>query len=230
MRQFSLMTASAQERGPSLIMRRRVLLLSPIVVIGAGHVTARACGSSDGHWRWIPVILVLWLCMSAFSWLLTDWSERQQWYRPSQGALRWRVLAMLVGLIPLPLLLIHGKLLSSPYIWIPWLIFGVINPFVEETYWRGALSVGTSQWPAWLSVVYTSAVFAFSHPLVLGVFSLANRSPEVIVSTFVMGVVWAVVYRKTRSLRWPIASHLLVDLLNVSVPAFLNMYVPGQRS
>lgn len=209
--------------------RRRMLLLSPLLVIGAGHLAARAFGPNDGHWRWIPVIVVLWLTMSSCSFLLTDPAERGLWFRPSVGSRGWRVLALLVGLIPLPLLLMHGKLMASPYIWIPAMIFCLINPFVEEMYWRGALTSATSSWPAWLSVLYSSAVFALSHPLVLGVFSIANRTPEVTASTFVMGVVWAVVYRKTRSLRWPVFSHFLVDAFNLSIATFLNLYLPGRR-
>jgi membrane protease YdiL (CAAX protease family) len=39
----------------------------------------------------------------------------------------------------------------------------------------------------------------------------------------VVGVVWALVYRRTRSLRWPIFGHLLQDLFAPPVPVFLNL-------
>jgi membrane protease YdiL (CAAX protease family) len=41
-----------------------------------------------------------------------------------------------------------------------------------------------------------------------------------------MGLVWALVYRKTHSLRWTVFGHFLTDLLNLSVLAFLNIVVP----
>jgi uncharacterized protein len=56
--------------------------------------------------------------------------------------------------------------------------------------------------------------------------SIGVASTEVLVSTFVMGAIWAVVYLRTRSLRWCVASHVLVDLLSLSVPVFMNQFVP----
>jgi membrane protease YdiL (CAAX protease family) len=35
-----------------------------------------------------------------------------------------------------------------------------------------------------------------------------------------------VVYRRTRSLRWTIIAHMLTDLLNLSILAFMNIVVP----
>jgi len=75
-------------------------------------------------------------------------------------------------------------------------------------------------------VLYSSFFFATNHPLTVGVHSIANRHPAVLISTFVMGLVWAVVYHKTQSLRWTIFGHFLTDLLNLSIPAFLNIVVP----
>lgn len=108
----------------------------------------------------------------------------------------------------------------------PWIVFGIVNSFVEETYWRGSVLSAAASWPRWLAVLYVSTVFALSHPLVLGVFSHANRTVEVTISTFVMGIVWPVVFLKTGSLRWPVFSHFLVDMLALSVATFLNVFVP----
>jgi membrane protease YdiL (CAAX protease family) len=35
-------------------------------------------------------------------------------------------------------------------------------------------------------------------------------------------MIWSIVYLKTHSLRWPILSHCVADLLSVSVIVFLN--------
>jgi len=45
-------------------------------------------------------------------------------------------------------------------------------------------------------------------------------------SLVVMGAAWAVLYRKTGTLRWAVASHFMVDLFNLSVPVFQNLYIP----
>jgi uncharacterized protein len=75
-------------------------------------------------------------------------------------------------------------------------------------------------------VLYSTVFFAINHPLTIGVYSIANRHPAVLISTIIMGLAWAVVYRRTRSLRWPIIAHMLTDLLNLSVLAFMNIVVP----
>jgi hypothetical protein len=50
------------------------------------------------------------------------------------------------------------------------------------------------------------------------------REPVVLGSTFVMGVCWALAYRRTGSLRWAVAGHVLVDLFNLSVASFLDLH------
>ena len=42
-----------------------------------------------------------------------------------------------------------------------------------------------------------------------------------------MGLVWAGIYHKTGSLRYPILAHVMVDLLALSVPAFLDLWEKG---
>jgi len=38
---------------------------------------------------------------------------------------------------------------------------------------------------------------------------------------------WVAVMLETQSLRWPIASHFVVDLLSMSVVVFMNQALPG---
>ncbi|MBL8076715.1 MAG: CPBP family intramembrane metalloprotease [Anaerolineales bacterium] len=149
-----------------------------------------------------------------------------RWLRPPRGAWGWSALAILVGLIPLQLFLQNWKLFDSFDLVLLSLLLIVINPFLEEGYWRGLLLDQMQAWPGWLSVVYSSFFFAIDHPLTFGVFSIANRHPVTFISTFIMGVVWAIAYKKTGSLRWLIVGHLLVDIFNLSVLAILNVFVP----
>lgn len=211
---------------PTIRSRQTVILLSPFVVIALAHVTARVTGIWLGVWAWVPVILVFW---TTIGWLIA-WSggreSARRWLSRPRGGWGWFVLALVVGLIPAFIFVQNWRLLSPIWIWLPWLLFAFINPWLEEGYWRGLLLDTSAAWPGWLSVSYTSALFAVSHPLMLGVHSLGNRSVEVVISTFIMGVCWALIYRRTGSLRWPVLSHILVDLLNLSVVVFLNLYVP----
>jgi len=104
--------------------------------------------------------------------------------------------------------------------------FAVINPFMEEAFWRGLVLDKTAHWPTWLRVVYTSAMFAASHPAIWGVHSRANRTPEVVLSTFTMGVAWSISAIYTKSLWWSVLAHFIVDLANMAVFTFLNYYDP----
>ncbi|MFC4663744.1 MULTISPECIES: CPBP family glutamic-type intramembrane protease [Oceanobacillus] len=46
------------------------------------------------------------------------------------------------------------------------------------------------------------------------------------ISLSLLGIVWSIIYFKTGSLRWAIFSHFLVNLGIMTVPVFLNVYVP----
>jgi membrane protease YdiL (CAAX protease family) len=54
---------------------------------------------------------------------------------------------------------------------------------------------------------------------------MMNRM-QLVARWFLLGLVWAAVYRKTHSLRWTIIAHLLADLPNPSILVFLNIVVP----
>lgn len=150
----------------------------------------------------------------------------RRWLRTPAGGARSAAIALAVGLIPLPILVTNFGLLDSVPLVLLWLAFAALNPLLEEGYWRGLLLDRTSRWPAWVAIGASSALFALNHPLSYGVFSLANAHPATLVSTFIMGAGWSVVYRRTGSLRWPIAAHAVTDLCNLAVVAFMNLYVP----
>ena len=109
---------------------------------------------------------------------------------------------------------------------VPWLLVGLVNPWFEESYWRGLLIDGMGRWKL-VGVVYSALAFAISHPLIWGVHSVALRRPEAMVGLGVAGGVWGVAYWRTGSLRWAIIGHGCADLLGLSVPVLLNLYVPA---
>ncbi|MFP7175081.1 CPBP family glutamic-type intramembrane protease, partial [Priestia filamentosa] len=80
--------------------------------------------------------------------------------------------------------------------------------------------------PKWMSILYTTILFVLSHPLMWGVFSIASTSYHLYIYLMVMGIVWSLTYFKTKSLRWVILSHFIVDVGNLTVLTFLNIYVP----
>lgn len=200
--------------------------ISPILVIVLGHLTVRLCGSLLGVWVWLPLALVLWGMFALLIFWNGGWEKFKGWIGRPGGSIGWSILALSIGLIPLPLFLLNWRLFTAPWQVIIWMIFALVNAPLEEGYWRGVLTDATSKGPGWLGVLYSSFFFAANHPLTYGVYSQGNRHPVTFISTFVMGVAWAWVYRKTGSLRMPILAHILVDLFNLSILAFLNIYVP----
>lgn len=60
-------------------------------------------------------------------------------------------------------------------------------------------------------MVYSAAWFALSHPLIWGVHATAMRQWPVIAALFFVGVIWAIVYRRSKSIRWTIAGHMLAN-------------------
>ena len=199
---------------------------SAFAVIALGHATARLAGPVLGVWAWLPVTLVEWSCFASLIALGAGRDGALRWLRTPGGGARSAAIALAVGLIPLPILVTSFRLLDSAPLVLLWLAFAAINPVLEEGYWRGLQLDRTPRWPAWVSVGASSALFALNHPLSYGVVSIANAHPATLFSTFVMGVGWALVYRRTGSLRWPIAAHVVTDLCNLAVLAFMNLYVP----
>jgi hypothetical protein len=115
--------------------------------------------------------------------------------------------------------LLFGKSVAapSPWIFVAWLLIVLLNPIVEEGFWRGTLMDATRDWPGWASVLNSAFWFGLSHPLVIGVNIALVAGVTGFIGTFVNGLIWALVYHKTRSLRWGIASHILANVFSIGI-------------
>lgn len=208
---------------------RLLVALSPLAVILLGHLVARGATAVDPSLAWVAVAVAYWGATGAIVLASTTRAQRRAWLSPAARRPWWVVpAALLLGAVPiagilamqLPLVAAHAALI------VPWLLFAAINPVFEEAYWRGALHDATEHWPAWGAVLWSTALFVASHPLMWGVFSEGNRSPMLFGTLALMGLAWSWMRRVTGSLRWPLVSHALVDIGNLSVFVFLNVYVP----
>ncbi len=208
------------------LKHQKIVLISPFVIIGINVIVAIVFGGLIGKWAFIPLILIEWGLFLFFVLKYGQNNVVKNWLKPSKKNWGWVVVALLIGLTPLPIFLKYSYLLNDWSIFLPWIILALINPFIEEFYWRGLLSDYTKNWNSFLSILFTSSVFSINHA-VFGINSELFRGPEVIISTFVMGVVWGITYKKTNSLLWVILAHFLVDFLNLSAPAFLDLFKPS---
>lgn len=205
---------------------KRIVVLSPFLIIAVNFGVAFLFGPIIGKWAFAPMILVGWMLWLFFILKFGKTESIKKWLAKPEGKTGWAVVAVLIGLIPLPLFLFHYDTLSEWRVWIPWIVLALINPWIEEFYWRGLLLDVTKSWSNWASVVYSSFLFSINHAA-FGINSKLNSGLEIILSTLIMGVVWGFVYKKTGSLRWTIVAHFLVDFLGLSVAAFLDLWAKG---
>lgn len=210
------------------ITKNKIILASPLIIIAINFIVAYLFGKLIGKWAFIPIILIEWCLFLFFILKYTDKETRSKWLRKPKNSFGWNILALIIGMIPLPLFLMHYETLDVWQVWLPWIILALINPWLEEFYWRGLLLDFTKNWSKWRSILFTSFLFAINHA-VFGVNSELNSGFTIIISTFIMGVIWALVYKKTDSLRWIILAHFLVDFFNLSAASFLDLYGKGHR-
>ena len=208
-------------------VRRWILILSPIGVIALCHAVQRILGAVLGVWAWLPTMLVFWGIVALLIASGGRANPMKTWLRRPRRGWPWSALAVAVGLISMGEFLSGWRTLASPSLLALWLGFGLINPWFEESYWRGALIDATSNWASGLGVAYSTLWFALSHPLIWGVHSVALRHPAALAGLGIAGAVWGVTYYRTGSLRWTIAGHSLSNLLGLSVPVLLNAHVPA---
>lgn len=208
-------------------MNIKYLLASPLVIIFLGFITATVFSNLIGEWAWIPLALVYWCLMAASIYLFKGNFKLSHWLKKTKKAPIWNSLTIIISLIPLSILVMNYHLFDSIWLIAYWFVFALINPWFEEFYWRGILFDGLLIiFPKWVVVVYTTLFYVLSHPLMWGVFSIANRSIHLYIYLTLVGVIWAITYLKTKSLRIVILSHFIVDIGNLSVLTFLNIYSP----
>ncbi|MGB4769848.1 MAG: CPBP family intramembrane glutamic endopeptidase [Chitinophagaceae bacterium] len=204
----------------------RIVLLSPFIIIGVNILVAFVFGKLIGKWAFAPVILIEWILFAFFIHKYGGSSKYQRWLGKPKGSWGWLLLCIVIGLSTLPIFLQHFRLLNSISLILPWILIWLINPFMEEFYWRGLLLDHTQHWKKWIAVLATALLFAVNH-YVFAINADLFKGLPVFLSTLVMGLVWTLVYLKTKSLRWTILAHFLVDFLNLSVPSFLDLYKAG---
>lgn len=206
---------------------RLLFAFSPLALVAICASIQFIAGHYVGIWAWVPTMLGFWLVI-AFLLHKYPHSPRQRFQRAS-GSFFWSVLAVLAGLLSLHGFLGRWSLLVDTRLIAAWLVFALVNPWFEESYWRGLLIDSTASWGKLASLLYSSAWFALSHPLIWGIYSLPLRKPEAVGALLFVGLIWGLAYQRTGSLCWCVAGHMLADLLGLAALVLLNMYDPTVR-
>jgi len=206
--------------------KQKFIWISPVLIVTISAITIRVAAISLGVWAWLPWILVYWAIIGGLAIWGGGKESVQRWMKPAEGNWLWSGLAVVLGLSGITMFISSWQLITPLHIFIPWLILGFVNPFLEEWYWRGLMLDMTQTWPNWIRVLYSSAFFSLNHLLGIAITSIGARNPIFLINTFVLGVLFSIIYLKTKSLRWLIVGHALADLLGLSVPVFLNLWIP----
>ena len=208
-------------------LRQRVVLFSPILVVGLGFVLARITAGIWGAWSWVPVLIFYWGSLV----LLIAWGggeSIQRWLRPSRTdrwIWVWRVLSLAVPALFLPTAFLSGLAsMNGWWVVVLWFGLGAINAWIEEGYWRGLLMDAASDWPGWMIGSYSAVFFGASHPLIFGwQEGDALHGIAGFLGILLAGVIWGLVYRQTRSLRLPILGHFLQQMLAPPYNVFIQL-------
>ena len=209
-----------------MMTKQQFIWISPVLIVAISTITIRVAAISLGVWAWLPWILVYWAIIGGLAIGVGGKESILRWMRRPVGNWLWSALAAILGLSGITMFTSSWQLLTPLQILIPWLILGLVNPFLEEWYWRGLMLDVTETWINWIRVFYISIFFSLNHLFGIGVTSIGGRHPVLIINAFVLGVLFSIVYLKTKSLKWVILGHALADLLGLSVPVFLNLWVP----
>ncbi len=201
--------------------------VSPFALVAVCAAIQFMAGHYVGVWAWVPTMLGFWVVIAFL--LRTYPRAPQQRLQPASGSVFWSAVCVLAGLLSLHGFLGHWTRLADARLIAAWLLFGLVNPWFEESYWRGLLIDSTASWGKLASLLYSSAWFAVSHPLIWGINSLPLRKPAAVVALLFVGLIWGAAYQRTGSLRWCVAGHMLANLLGLSALVLLNLYDPTIR-
>jgi hypothetical protein len=154
----------------SLTRKARLLyaLLSPVLLVAVCAIVQILAGRLIGVWAWVPTIFCFWAVIALFTRQFSGYPAALDRFRKASGSVVWSAIAILAGLLSLHGFIRHWALLSSLHLIVVWLAFALINPWFEESYWRGLLMDATASWGKLLSLLYSSVWFAASHPLIWG--------------------------------------------------------------
>lgn len=198
--------------------------VAPFYIIIIGFLAAFIFNHYIGAWAFIPLALVYWTTIAMIT--KVNKAKIQECFYPSMEHRKYNLIAYIPCLLCIVAFVWGlGFISFDPILIILSFIFVIVNPVMEELFWRKYL-FDMLEWKNWVKILYSTILFSLSHPLMWGVFSVTIRSKIMVMPLLIMGVLWSLVYIKTKTLRHCILAHSLVDILNLSVWVFLNIYIP----
>jgi len=201
---------------------RSEIIVSVFLLLLIGHLVAIYVSSNkQTAWVYITAFYAVWLIMSLM--FLVSIRDLNKMFSPSKNW-KWNLV-----FIPIIFLVVYFIFIPNITLlkWDYWLLLNIViclvNPFLEEIYWRGLLSK-ISDTP-FQSFLFSSLGFAASHPLLFGVVSPGVAGWVGFAGTFFVGALFWLCYYKTKSLRGCVLSHFLIDVAGMAVFILANKAV-----
>lgn len=201
---------------------QRLLLLSPIVLLAVMYGVFRATTAALGTQRgFVAAFLVYWAIwgVAVPLWFL----GRDGFVDLFRPARRPGTPATLVTLLALALPVAVGFLFVFPSLYystdrllLVFAVYAIINGMLEEVYWRG-LFVRAFPRDGLCGFLYPAAAFGAWHLVVLSMSGLwPPLAPQyAFLFAAALGLLYAWVVAVTGSIRWAVASHVLLNLSGV---------------
>lgn len=198
-----------------------VFILTPVVLLIITQVTAIILGKFLQELVFIPIILVYWATIVLILYKY-GFDKIRLWLSKPQGHWGWIILAVLLGFSSLPLFLNNIHIFRNSLVIILHIAFFLINPWLEEFYWRGLVMDVTKKWPGWVSLLYSSVLFTLWHSAFYW-YSTGVRELSFYIPVLILGIIMVLIYKNTKSLWLCIASHMLINILNMGIPVLMNL-------
>lgn len=198
------------------------IILSTITLITIGFIVAIVAKQFIQEWAFIPLALVYWTSI-----FIIVKPTKKKWTALiilQRTSLKYAILSLVPVLFGIVSFSCGVQYIQGFSLIILWIVFALINPIAEELFWRSYL-IDNLTWKPVVKILFSTVLFLLSH-MMWGVFSVTIRSYIMILPLIIMGLLWGYIYHKTKSLKWCIIAHCLVDILNLSVWVFLNIYIP----
>lgn len=190
------------------------IIISVVLLLLAGHILAiNVTSNKQTAWMYITAFYGAWLITSIL--FLVSVQDLKKAFSPTKNG-QWNLL-----FVPVIALVVFFIFIPNIHLlrWNYWLLLNTIiclvNPFLEEIYWRGLVSkVGNRPLHSFL---LSSVGFAASHPLLFGVVSPGVRGWVGFGGTFLVGALFWLCYYKTKSLWGCVINHFLIDVAGMAV-------------
>jgi membrane protease YdiL (CAAX protease family) len=205
--------------GPVHAQRSYIYLSSVILLIATGHILAVYVRNGKGTaWIWPALFYGIWMLATVVC--LVPNNEYKRLFRRAAFHFSLIIPIMFAAIALVGIFIPNIGLLKWDALLLMNVVICLVNPFIEELYWR----VLPSKYLAnkFISYLVASLGFAIGHPLILGVNSAGAAGWPTLMGAFVLGSCWWLYYHKRNSISWPVFTHFLIDLFGLAAYLLAN--------